>query len=88
MREYHVRFWERLDASPAFETLGNDFQIRAQRYAAFVNDLAGAEKGAFFIRTAVGRNQLTGGSSFIAEVEQRIGIRIEFRAQGRAKAEK
>lgn len=76
-----------LDASPVFEALGNDVHSRVQRYAKSVNDLAGAEKEASFIGAAVSRNQLTGGSRFIAEVERRTGIRVEFRPQGRPKTE-
>lgn len=36
-----------------------------------------------FIGIAVERNQLTGGSKFIDEVEHRIGLRIKFRGQDR-----
>lgn len=77
-----------LDVNPAFDALGYDSRIRRQQYAAFVNDWSEAENEAAFIRAAVGGNQLTGGSRFIAEVEQRAGVRIEFRSQGRPKARK
>ena len=36
-----------------------------------------------FISQAVARNQLTGGTTFINEIEERTGIRIECRKQGR-----
>ncbi len=42
-----------------------------------------------FIRTQLSRNQLTGSSQFVEEIERRCGVRIESRPQGRpAKAEK
>lgn len=75
-----------LDVCAAFETLRNDACSRVRSYRAFVNDLVGAEKEAPFIGAAVDRNQWTGGSKFIAEVEQRIGVRVEYRAQGRRRA--
>ena len=37
------------------------------------------------IRERVQRNQLTGSESFVDEVEQRIGLRIESRRAGRPK---
>jgi len=35
------------------------------------------------IRTAVGRNQLTGGADFVDEIERRTGIRVNSRGRGR-----
>jgi putative transposase len=39
------------------------------------------------IRNALQRNQLTGSSRFVDEVERRIGIRVEHRSQGRPRKE-
>lgn len=78
---------EWLDVSPVYESLGADYQERARRYRGFVNDGEAACQEATFIKTAVERNQLTGDSKFIAEVERRTGVRVEFRAQGRPRVE-
>jgi putative transposase len=39
-----------------------------------------------FIKNQLSRNQLTGGDRFTDEVERRIGIRVEARAQGRPRS--
>lgn len=74
---------EWLDVSPSFEALGADWEARVKSYKQFVDDLPCARKAATFIGAAVDRNQLTGGSRFIDEVEERTGLRVEFRARGR-----
>ena len=72
-----------LDDHPLFYTLGDKTPQRQAAYRAFV------ESGSRFvaedecIRLAVDRNQLTGTSRFIDEVERRVGVRVEFRGQGR-----
>ena len=35
------------------------------------------------IQQALQRNQLTGGSRFVDEIERRTGVRVEFRGTGR-----
>ena len=71
-----------LDPDPCFLALASDPKRRQERYREFV------EQGTTnyelkFIRDAVQRNQLTGGESFMLEIEQRIGERILFRSRGR-----
>lgn len=73
---------EWLDADPVMKCLGEDGTKRAAAYARFV--AAGISKEEHHrIRDAVRRNQLTGGRCFIDEIEQRTGIRVESRGQGR-----
>jgi len=63
--------------------LGGSLQSRQDAYKSFTEDHGGAESSHHFIQTALSRNQLTGNSSFIDEIESRIGIRIEHRGQRR-----
>lgn len=55
---------------------------REQRYAEYVNQ-TGSEHETQLIKSALQRNQLSGLSRFVDEVERRVGTRIEHRAQGR-----
>ena len=73
-----------LDQDPCFIALGENEAERAAQYASFVATRATADESAL-IREAVRRNQLTGNSRFVDEVEQRIGRRIERRGRGRPK---
>jgi putative transposase len=63
--------------------LGSGEDERAWRYREFVEDTEAAQAEASFIRAAVDRNQLTGDTRFIDEVEARTGVRVEFRSRGR-----
>ena len=74
-----------LDPDPCYRALGSTPQQRQQRYQAFVEQGIGRAE-LEFIRGAVQRNQLTGNAAFILEIEQRIGVRILHRRQGRPDA--
>ena len=71
-----------LDVDPCFEMLGSTHAERAREYSRFVMSSVPAEE-AELIRTAVRRNQLTGNTRFVDEIEQRLGRRIERRGRGR-----
>ena len=71
-----------LDPDPCFLALAPDATRRQERYREFVEQgITNHELK--FIREAVQRNQLTGGESFMLEIQQRIGERILFRSRGR-----
>jgi len=70
-----------LDLDEAYLALSDDSNKRQVRYQKFVSIGEGDEKT--LIRNAVTRNQLTGSSAFIDEIENRIGLRIENRGRGR-----
>jgi len=70
-----------LDLDEAYLALSDDSNKRQIRYQKFVSIGEGDEKK--LIRNAVTRNQLTGSSAFIDEIENRIGLRIENRGRGR-----
>lgn len=71
-----------LDPDPVTWEMGADDPSRQRAYARFVMaDIADGEEA--LIRTAVRRNQLTGGGRFVDEIEQRTGRRIEARGPGR-----
>ena len=72
-----------LDTDPCFDSLGNTVSKRSVSYKAFVEDKAGAIATHQFIQTALDRNQLTGNSLFVDEIESRTGVRVECRGQGR-----
>lgn len=57
---------------------------RMERYKNYINQEQLEEEKAL-IRGALQRGQLTGTNRFYEEVEQRIGIRVEQRKQGRPK---
>ena len=72
-----------LDIDPCIQGLANCPKDRVKHYRKFVES-AGSEHGVDrFIRDAVERNQLTGTGRFVDEVEQRTGLRVEFRGRGR-----
>lgn len=75
-----------LDVPPTLLELSADATERINRYISFVNQWKSAKDEAAFIGSAVERNQLTGESNFIDEVEHRTGLRVEFRGQGRPAA--
>ena len=76
-----------LDSDPCYSALGDTVSKRRINYKAFVEDAAGANETHQFIQTAISRNQLTGSSRFINEVEKRTGVRIEYRGRGRPAAQ-
>lgn len=76
-----------LDVPASFLALGNTEDDRIRRYRNFVGQMGEARKEAGFIDAAVERNQLTGGSRFVDEVERRTGRRVEFRSRGRPRRE-
>ena len=70
-----------LDDNPAYLALSPVKRRRQERYRKFVEEEN--ESVTTLIREAVARNQLTGSSGFIDEIERRIGKRIETRGRGR-----
>ena len=74
--------YEWLDFDPLYLALGDNQEERRRRYQEF---LAGSvtEEESETIRKAVKRGQLTGGASFVDEIEARLNTRIELRGQGR-----
>ena len=71
-----------LDPDPVTDGMGESEAERNRAYADFVAaDVSAVEHE--LIRTAVRRNQLTGRGQFVDEIEQRTGLRIEARGQGR-----
>jgi putative transposase len=71
-----------LDADPATMLLGESIAHRRRAYAQYLRTAADTAEEEL-IRSSVHRNQLTGGSSFVSEIEQRTGLRIENRGRGR-----
>lgn len=71
-----------LDEDPAYQGLSSHSGTRRRLYSEYVaGDVPSGEEN--FIRETLNRGQLTGGSRFIEEVEQRLGLRVEHRGQGR-----
>lgn len=71
-----------IDSDPAYIGLSEDKKERMRQYKNYINrDIPEEEK--IMISGALQRGQLTGTTMFIEEVEQRLGIRIEYRGQGR-----
>ena len=64
--------------------MGKAKSERQQRYREFLA-VAVSDKERELIKQAVQRGQLTGGSDFIDEIEEKLQCRIEFRKQGRPK---
>ena len=71
-----------LDMSESYLALGEKSEERAEQYRKFVTETI-SDQEYHFIRSSVMRNQLTGNSRFIDEIEVRIGRRIEHRGRGR-----
>ena len=71
-----------LDQNPVYRSLGKISTERGNSYRSFVQDGIAADELAM-IRTAVARNQLTGGTRFRKELENRTGRRISVNAPGR-----
>jgi putative transposase len=78
--------WAWLDKDPClFEPVGATEDC-VERYRVFVHDCVCAGESEL-IKKALQRNQLTGDSRFVSEVERRIGVRVEYRDSGRPKRE-
>ena len=76
-----------IDSDPAYLGLSEDKGERMRYYKNYINrDIPEEEK--LMISGALQRGQLTGSTRFVEEVEQRLGIRIEHRGQGRPKKPK
>jgi len=73
-----------LDPDPVTATLAGTLTARRRAYARFVREGVSTSE-LKFIRDAVRRNQLTGDHCFVDEIEQRTGLRIKTRGQGRPK---
>lgn len=71
-----------LDIEQTYLALGSSRVEQQTRYRQFVDEEAVADE-TDLIRGALARNQFTGDSAFIDEVELLIGIRIEHRGRGR-----
>lgn len=71
-----------LDLDPCYMALAKNQAKRRERYSEFVG-LGIGEQEQRFIQQAADRNQLTGSSRFVDEVEQRLGVRVECRGRGR-----
>lgn len=77
-----------LDAYPVYAGLGDSEEVRSSRYREWL-DSSISESELKLIRESVQRGQLTGDGSFVEEVANMLGRRIEMRGQGRPnKAEK
>lgn len=62
--------------------IANNKDERMQRYRDYLNQ-PGSDNENQLIHTALQRNQLTGSSRFVDEVEKRLSQRIEQRGPGR-----
>ncbi len=79
--------YEWLDFDPQYLAMGDSAEDRRQRYREFLAETV-SEAEREDIRKAVQRGQLTGGASFIDEIEARLNRRIELRGQGRPRKSK
>jgi len=76
-----------LDMDPCYLALGNTDTERQRRYRVFVS--SGIQESELqLLRQAVQRGQLTGGDSFISDVEARIGRRVGASGRGRPRKNK
>jgi putative transposase len=75
-----------LDRDASYLSLADDASTRIERYQAYLKQGA-SDKEIALLRTAWARNQLTGNDRFVDEIEQRTGLRIEYRARGRPRVE-
>jgi len=71
-----------IDLDPCYLGLGRDEVERRQRYCQFVEEAIPSGEWEI-IRDAFRRGQLTGNERFADEVEKILGLRVEFRGQGR-----
>ena len=76
-----------LDSADCFDALGGSEESRRRRYQEYVS--GAIPDGEWqLIREAVQRGQLTGDNSFIGDVEQLVGRRIERRGRGRPRSDR
>ena len=74
--------YEWLDFDPLYLAIGACADERRHKYREFLTEtVSDAERED--IRKAIQRGQLTGGASFVDEIEARLKRRIELRGQGR-----
>ncbi|NOQ52123.1 MAG: transposase [Desulfuromonadaceae bacterium] len=73
---------EWLDLDPLYKSLAPLDDERRKRYREFLSETISDQEREMMSR-AVQRGQLTGGASFIDEIERRLNRRIELRGQGR-----
>jgi len=77
-----------LDLDPLYQGLGTTNEERATKYRTYLSGTISEEERSIILG-AVTRGQLTGGASFVDEIEKRLERRIELRRPGRPrKAEK
>lgn len=74
--------YEWLDFDPLYLGMAESDEERRQKYREFLSEIVSAQERETISRAAQ-RGQLTGGESFVDEVEKRLGQRIELRGQGR-----
>jgi len=76
-----------IDPDPFYQSLGETLQIQQRCYREFVQQ-SEDQKEQKQIRQALQRGQLTGTEKFVDQVEKKIGLRVEWRGQGRPKNRK
>ncbi|SEA84777.1 putative transposase [Desulfuromusa kysingii] len=74
--------FEWLDLDSLYKSLALSDDERCKRYHKFLSETVSDQERETISR-AVQRGQLTGGSSFVDEIERRLSRRIELRGQGR-----
>jgi len=73
-----------LDFDPLYLDMGKTKNERQLRYRKFLTKTI-SEQESEIIKLAVQRGQLTGGATFIDEIEKKLQHRVEFRKPGRPK---
>ena len=73
-----------IDSDEAYIGLSEDKDARMRHYKNYINRGIPEEEKEM-ISGAIQRGQLTGTHHFVEEVEQRVGLRVEYRGQGRPK---
>jgi len=76
-----------IDLDGFYLGLGTNKAKRQQRYCQWMHETT-SETEIELIQTAVSRNQLTGCSRFVDEIEKKLGRRVELRGRGRPKKSK
>lgn len=76
-----------LDYDPFYLALGKNKKTRQKQYCQWISETVSDEESEL-IRQAARRNQLTGGTRFVDEIEQKLNKRIELRGQGRPRKTK
>ena len=73
-----------LDFDPLYLGLGATTEERSRNYRSFLREVISDEERSVILG-AVTRGQLTGGASFVDEIEKKLERRIELRRPGRPK---